>query len=175
MRVSSPSSPGSSPAEPSVPVRATGALTRPVPLPYTRRVVGKCAATLAFLLTLSIVSTPCAEHEVSYRFTVLGYVKDAQGKGRPGIEVELVREKTGFSYIGETDRDGLYVIVARLGDESAGERLRLRAATQSVTVIARFSPDDHVKDRGTRVDFVGPKSVETPTAFAATLKQFLAQ
>jgi hypothetical protein len=114
-----------------------------------------------------------SEHEVHYRYTVLGYVKDSAGTARSGVEVELVREKTGFSYLGETDRAGLYVIVARLGDESAGERLRLRAASQPVTIIARFDPNDHQRERGTRVDFLGPKPVESPAAFAATLKQFL--
>jgi hypothetical protein len=138
-------------------------------------VAGKCAATLAFLLTFSIAATLWAEHEVFYRYTVLGYVKDAVGRERAGVEVELVREKTGFSYLGLTDRSGLYVIVARLGDESAGERLRLRAANQTVTVVARFDPGNHTRERGTRVDFVGPRSLETPRAFAPTLKQFLEQ
>jgi hypothetical protein len=61
-----------------------------------------------------------AEHQVSYRYIVLGYVIDAENRGRPGVRVELRREKTGFSYLGETDTNGFYVIVARLGDESAG-------------------------------------------------------
>ena len=113
------------------------------------------------------------EHETYYRYTVLGYVKDAAGKQGSGISVELVSEKTGFSYLGETDGSGLYVIVTRLGDESVGERLRLRAGSQTVTVLAQFDPDDHTRERGTRVDFDGPKPVETPSAFAATLKRFL--
>jgi len=114
-----------------------------------------------------------AEHEVYYRYTVLGYVKDAAGRLRPGVGVELVREKTGFSYLGETDGTGL--IVARLGDESMGESLRVRVAGQSVTITARFDPADHMKERGTRVDFTGGKPVETSPAFAATLRRFLAQ
>jgi hypothetical protein len=124
---------------------------------------------------LLAAETSPAEHEVYYRYTVLGYVKDARGKLRPGVEVELVREKTGFSYLGETDSTGLYVIVARLGDESMGERLRLRAAALSVTIVARFDPTDHVRERGTRVDFLAGKPVETPKAFPATLKRFLAE
>ena len=62
-----------------------------------------------------------AEHEVFYRYTVLGYVKDARGHPVKGREVRLVREKTGFSYLGQTDHTGLYVVILRLGDESAGE------------------------------------------------------
>jgi hypothetical protein len=138
-------------------------------------VAGKYAVVFAFLLMLVAPDASLAEHEVYYRYTVLGYVKDGSGKLRPGMEVELVREKTGFSYLGETDATGLYVIVARLGDESMGERLRLRAAGQSTTITARFNPADHLRERGTRVDFIGGKSIETPIDFAATLRRFLAQ
>jgi hypothetical protein len=116
-----------------------------------------------------------AEHQVSYRFVVLGYVTDAENRGRPGVRVELRREKTGFSYLGETDTDGFYVIVARLGDESAGESLHLRAEGQAMTLTARFNPADHATERGTRVDFTARKPVESPTAFAVTLKRYLAQ
>jgi hypothetical protein len=116
-----------------------------------------------------------AEHEVYYRYTVLGYVTDAAGRFKFGVGVELVREKTGFSYLGETDGTGLYVIVARLGDDSMGESLRVRVAGQSATITARFDPADHIQERGTRVDFTGGKPVETSSAFAATLRRFLAQ
>jgi len=151
------------------------ALTPSIAPPYTVRVAGRCLALLGFLLVLVTAATALAEHEVYYRYTVLGYVKDAKGKPRQGVQVVLVRDKTGFSYLGETDAGGLYVIVARLGDESVGETLRLRALTHTVAVTARFDPRDHNRERGTRVDFLGAKPVETPTAFAPTLKQFLKQ
>ena len=137
--------------------------------------VGKCAACFAFLLMLIAPEASVAEHEPYYRYTVLGYVKDAAGRLRPGVAVELVREKTGFSYLGETDDTGLYVIVARLGDESVGESLRVRVAGQSVIITARFDPADHIHERGTRVDFGRETPIETPPAFAATLRRFLGQ
>jgi hypothetical protein len=137
-------------------------------------VVAKYAPVLAFLLVLSLPRSAAPEHEVYYRYTVLGYVKDSAGTARAGVEVELVREKTGFSYLGRTDRAGFYVLVARLGDESVGERLRLRAADHPATIVARFDPTDHTRERGTRVDFLGPRPVESPAAFASTLHRFLA-
>jgi hypothetical protein len=106
---------------------------------------------------------------------VLGYVKEASGKARPGVQVRVMREKTGFAYVAETDPSGLYVVVTRLGDESLGESLQLRAADHAVTIVARFDPADHLRERGTRVDFEGGKAVETPGAFAATLDRFLAK
>ena len=133
------------------------------------------AALFAFVVIVLAADAALAEHEVYYRYVVLGYVKDAGGQLRAGIEVQLVRDKTGFSYLGRTDATGLYVIVARLGDESLGESLSVRAAGLSAVVVARFDPTDHVHERGTRVDFVGGKSEETPTAFHATLRRFLAE
>ena len=42
-----------------------------------------------------------------------------------------------------------------------------------MTVTARFDPTDHTTERGTRVDFTARRSVESPTAFAGTLKRYL--
>lgn len=122
-----------------------------------------------------LVSSAHAEHAVAYRYTVLGYVTDASGRARPGTRVELSRQKTGFSYLGETDDQGFYVIVARLGDESVGEALALRVNTQGLVLMARFDPQDHATERGTRVDFSGPRTRESPALFADTLKRFLAR
>ena len=139
----------------------------------------KYTALLAFVVMVSS-SAPLvrpavsrAEHEVYYRYTVLGYVKDAKGGPRRGVPVELVRDRTGFSYLGETDETGLYVITARIGDESVGEKLSLRAGGRATSVTIRFEPADHLRERGTRVDFLGDRPVETATAFAATLQKFL--
>jgi len=139
-------------------------------------VTGKWARALAFCVAgLAPTATATAEHEVYYRYVVLGYVKDVKSVPLRGVNVEVVREKTGFSYLAETDAEGLYVIVSRLGDESAGEHLRVKAGPQSTTIIARFDPQNHTADRGTRLDFLGTKAVERPTWFASTLKRFLAR
>ncbi|MBI2152909.1 MAG: carboxypeptidase regulatory-like domain-containing protein [Candidatus Rokubacteria bacterium] len=129
---------------------------------------------LAFSL-VALPSLATAEHEVFYRYVVLGYVKDVKGAPLRGVTVELIREKTGFSYLGETDAEGFYVIVSRLGDESVGERLRVKAGSLTTTIVARFDPDNHTADRGTRLDFLGKNAVERPTWFASTLKRFLAR
>jgi hypothetical protein len=104
-------------------------LTRARPLPYTERVAGKGAALFTFLLVLVAPPVSLAEHEVYYRYTVLGYVGDETGRLRPKVEI----------------------------------------------ITARFDPADHVQERGTRVDFVRGRRVETPGAFAATLQRFLAR
>ncbi len=137
---------------------------------------GKWARVLAFcLLGLALASGAGAEHEVFYRYVVLGYVKDVKGVPLRGVSVKLIRQKTGFSYLADTDTRGFYVIVARLGDESVGENLQVKAGSLSTTLVARFDPRNHTAGRGTRLDFLGKKAVEQPTLFASTLKRFLGQ
>jgi hypothetical protein len=115
-----------------------------------------------------------AEHEIYYRYVVLGYVQDERGAPRGRVPVELIRDRTGFSYLGQTGADGFFLIVARLGDESAGERLTLRVGGAATAVVARFDPANHADHRGTRVDVRGGAFQERPAAFAPTLARFLA-
>ena len=114
-----------------------------------------------------------AEHEVYYRYTVLGFVRDARGRPLASQPLELVRDKTGFSYQGETDATGFYLIIARLGDESAGEPLTLKIERASTTLVARFDPANHTDERGTRVDIAGATFVERRGSFPSTLADAL--
>jgi hypothetical protein len=114
-----------------------------------------------------------AEHELWYRYVVLGYVKDAHGRPVRGREVEVVRDKTGFSYLGDTDARGFYLVIARLGDESAGETLTVKVGSATARVVARFDPKNHTDDRGTRVDANGARLVERAAWFRPSLAQYL--
>jgi len=128
----------------------------------------------AILLLLILLATPAAaEHTVYYRYVVLGFVKDAKGAPLSGRDVDVVRTKTGLTYPARTDEQGLFVIVVRLGDESAGETLTVRVGQAQTTVIARFDPADHTHDRGTRVDLDGARFVERTSAFEPTLARFV--
>ena len=132
---------------------------------------------LLVLLTASL-SAPglvAAEHEVYYRYVVLGYVKDGTGRPQNGVEVKLVREKTGLAYYAETDGHGFYVIIVRLEDGDLGNRLRVTADAVATTIRANFDPKNRKDERGTRLDFLGAKAVERSSWFAATLKRDLAR
>jgi len=131
--------------------------------------VARTTALVLALAWIAIGARVDAEHEVYYRYTVLGYVKDARGQPLVGRQLELIREKTGFSYAGETDATGFYLIIARLGDESVGESLTLRIERASTRLVARFDPTNHTDERGTRVDVEGTTLVERSAWFAATL------
>jgi uncharacterized protein YeaO (DUF488 family) len=138
-----------------------------------RKVVGILSALSVWSISVYGAALVSAEHEVQYRYTVLGYVTDANGRPRAGVGLEVTRQKTGFAYQGETDARGLYVIVTRLADESRGERLLVRAGPASLWVTARFQSVDHATERGTRVDFAGDRVMEQAGLFQATLTRFL--
>jgi hypothetical protein len=135
--------------------------------------VARTQALLAALAWLLIAAQAVAEHEVYYRYTVLGFVKDARGRPLASQPLELIREKTGFSYQGETDAKGFYLLIARLGDESAGEPLTLRIGRAHTTLVARFDPANHTDERGTRVDMAGATFIERRGWFASTLADAL--
>ena len=130
------------------------------------------AVVVSIVLALAAVPA-AAEHTVFTRYVVLGFVKDARGTLRPDHAVEVVRDKTGFVYAGRTDAQGFFVLVVRLGDESAGETLTLRIGQATTTVTARFDPINHADDRGTRVDLDGTRFVERTAAFRPTLARFV--
>jgi hypothetical protein len=127
------------------------------------------------LLLAAVTAPAMAEHEIYFRYTVLGYVKDATGKPRPGERVLITRDKTGFSYDGETDAAGFFVVITRLGDESAGEPLTVSVGAQRLSVIARFDPANHTDERGTRVDLDGTRMLERPAWFRSTLTRLLTE
>ncbi len=131
---------------------------------------------LTALVALALVATSPpvgAEHTVYFRYVVLGFVKDGAGKLMHGRPVDVVRDKTGLVYHGETDDQGFFVVVVRLGDESAGETLTVRSGTAAARIAARFDPTNHTDHRGTRIDLEGPKFVERTSAFRPTLVRFL--
>jgi len=124
------------------------------------------------MIVLLASSQAGAEHEVYYRYVVLGFVKDAAGKPVARSAIEVVRDKTGFSYLAETDDRGLYVAVTRLGDESAGETLTVKVGTLVRKVTATFDAANHVDERGTRLDLDGSTFVERPASFRSTFTRF---
>ena len=132
------------------------------------------AALVALLGGVGLAAPAGAEHEVYYRYTVLGYVMDASGFPLAGRSVELVREKTGLAYSAATDAGGLYVLVARLGDETLGETLQLTIGDARTRVTVRFDANNRTDERGTRVDLAGVRLLERPSLFRSTLARVLA-
>jgi len=133
------------------------------------------AVAFVVLVGLALASAPArAEHEVYYRYMVLGFVRDAHGRPLSGRPLELVREKTGLAYRALTDEKGFFLIIARLGDESAGEPLTLRAGKAVTKLTAVFDPANHTDHRGVQVDLEGETFIERSARFLTTLRDALA-
>jgi hypothetical protein len=130
-------------------------------------------ALLVLAVLASMAAPVQAEHEVYYRYTVIGYVKDAAGAPLRDQPLEITRDKTGFSYLARTDESGVFLLITRLGDETVGESLTLRQGAASTKLIVRFDPANHTDERGTRVDLEGGRFVERAAWFRSTLTQVL--
>lgn len=114
-----------------------------------------------------------ATHEPDHRYVVLGYVKDGAGRPLAGVEVRVVRERTGLAYPTRTDREGFYLVIVHLHDEDLGDALTVSAGGSRGRIVAAFDPRDKRFERGTRVDVEGGRVVERRALFAKTLKEFL--
>jgi hypothetical protein len=130
---------------------------------------------LLIALGLAVAGTTVAraEHRVYYRYVVLGWAGDREGRPLARQPVTLVRDKTGLAYQDETNDAGFYLIVARLDDHNVGERLTLRIGPVETSIVARFDPQNHVDERGTRVDLVAGRPIERAAWFASTLRRVL--
>src|SRR5204862_4455388 len=91
--------------------------------------------------------------------------RDARAQPVAEATVQVVRDKTGFSYLGVTDARGLFLVLTRLGDESVGEALTVRQGTIERRIAVAFDPANQTDERGTRVDFEGGRAVERAAGF----------
>jgi hypothetical protein len=130
-------------------------------------------SSLLIALVLAGAADAAAEHRPYFRYVVLGYVGDAAGHPVGRQRITLTRDKTGLEYSDETNDQGFYLIVARLDDRNLGERLTLRIGDVAIAVVARFDPQNHRDERGTRVDLVAGKPIERAAWFPSTLRQIL--
>lgn len=116
-----------------------------------------------------------ATHLPDHRFLVLGFVTDGEGRPVAGARVVVTRLRTGLEYPTTTERDGFYLVLLHLHDENQGEQLGLDAKGVKGEVRARFDPHDKKVERGTRVDVRANRLVENRSAFAETLRAYLAR
>jgi hypothetical protein len=139
--------------------------------PVTTRAV---VSMLAFALVL--VGGPArATHLPDHRFLVLGFVTDTEGRPVAAARVLVTRLRTGYEYPTSTERDGFYLVILHLHDEDEGERLAIDAKGVKGEIRARFDTRDKKVERGTRVDVRGDRLVETRSAFAETLRNYLSR
>jgi hypothetical protein len=136
-------------------------------------VISRSRLTVALITLLSVGGPAEATHEVTHRYVVLGYVRDAARRPTAGGSVEVVREKTGLSYSAETDAEGFYVVLVHLHDEDLLDSLGVTAGRATIRIQARFNPLNSWSQRGTRVDLTGSSAVERQEMFAGTVNDYL--
>jgi len=135
----------------------------------------RAVATMVVLALVLAGGRARATHLPDHRFLVLGYVKDAEGHAVARTRVVVTRLKTGYEYPTSTEKDGFYLVILHLHDEDEGERLLIDVKGMKVEVRAHFDTRDKKVERGTRVDVQGDRFVETRSAFAETLRDYLSR
>ena len=102
----------------------------------------------AFLPSITI-----AMHKVDHRFTVEGYVCEADGRPVPDtvVVVKDVRAATGASAL--TDESGYYKAVLHLHNENKGDPIVVTMGDEERRVTARFDEGDFQTERTIQVNF----------------------
>lgn len=145
-------------------------------MPSIRAAARACVSWLGpVLVVLVAVVAADATHLPDHRFLVLGFVTDAEGRPVSDAPVVVTRLRTGLEYPTKTERDGFYLVVLHLHDEDQGERLGLDAKGVKGELRAVFDVREKKAERGTRVDVRADRVVENRSAFAETLRAYLAR
>ena len=139
------------------------------------RLLARSTVTLILLAVVLAGGTARATHLPDHRFLVLGFVTDAEGRPVSGTRVVVTRLRTGYEYPTSTERDGFYLVILHVHDEDEGERLSFDGKGVKGEIRARFDVSDKKLERGTRVDVRGDRLVETRSAFAQTLREYLSR
>jgi hypothetical protein len=116
------------------------------------------AAWVAALVALAVALAPAparATHENDHRFTVFGYVRDANGKAVPDAKVIVVDPRLDEGTTAFTDRGGYYEALLHLHNDDLGDEIIVTALEQRKTIRATFDPNDSGTVRRAQVDF-GP-------------------
>src|SRR5215467_8718735 len=135
----------------------------------------RSVATMVALTLVLAGGSARATHLPDHRFLVLGYVMDAEDHPVARTRVVVTRLKTGYEYPTSTEKDGFYLVILHLHDEDEGERLLIDVKGVKGEVRAHFDTRDKKVERGTRVDIHGDRLVETRSAFAETLRDYLSR
>jgi hypothetical protein len=112
-----------------------------------------------------MVGMAWAMHEINHRFTVYGYVRDAQGKPVSDARVIVSAEHLGEGSTAFTDRQGYYETTLHVHDTNLGEPIKVSTGDQTKEITAQFNVQDMTTERRMEVSF-------GPTASSATPEQY---
>jgi hypothetical protein len=115
---------------------------------------------VVLLVALAVLPTALrAEHEANHRYTMHGYVLDAQRRALADVPVSVYLEDRLVGGA-RTATDGSYNIRMHLHDADIGRTLRVRAGGHTAQVRMHGTPGDRSTERVHPVNFVGAALVE---------------
>src|SRR5215831_2394101 len=98
----------------------------------------------------SVVS---ATHEADHRFTVEGFVCEADGKGSATVDVLVKDTRLSYGQIVKTDGDGYYKATFHLHNENLGDPLLVEAKGEQQNHKVQFDPKDLESERKVQIHF----------------------
>jgi hypothetical protein len=108
---------------------------------------------LAIAVVGGLPSIVSATHEADHRFTVEGFVCEADGKSSPNIDVLVKDTKVSNGQIVKTDGDGYYKATFHLHNDNLGDPLLIEANGQQQQQKVSFDPKDLETERIIQVNF----------------------
>lgn len=116
-------------------------------------------AAVVLLLGLLLAPAAHAEHEADHRYTVEGYVLDAQDNARADVNV-VVKGEEGLLGEAVTDRRGYYSIRLHLHNQDLGKELTVTAGDQDAQIEVSFDPADKTTTRIHDLNFKGGETTQ---------------
>jgi hypothetical protein len=120
------------------------------------------ATALLLLLPLSVGAAPSTAPD--HRYTVKGFVLDAQENPRSDVKVVAIADN-GLSGQRVTDRRGFYRISLHLHNEDLGRILRVNTGDQEARIKVAFDPGDTTTNREHDLNFIGTRISESDLGF----------
>ncbi len=117
-----------------------------------------------FLLILYPLSLG-AMHAVDHRFTVFGYVRNAQGDSLKGKTVIVVHKQGSHKESVITDLSGYYESKIHLHNDNAGDKVGVTVeGGESKEITVSFDPTDTHTERSVQLDFGAPGKATSRSA-----------
>ncbi len=103
-----------------------------------------------------------ATHEADHRFTVEGYVCEADGKAVVNTDVLVKDTKVSYGQVVKTDGNGYYRAAFHLHNENLGDPLLVEARGEQQHHKVEFDPKDLESERKIQVNFGSGCDVNLP-------------
>lgn len=122
--------------------------------------VKRWTAVIMILVALWAASKVYAEHTEDHRYTIWGYVKDADGVPIKDASVTIADRLGARLGVTRSGARGRYSIRLHLHNHDLGQQLAIEAQGISHPIRVRFDRNDTSSSRLHRVDFLGQQALE---------------